>query len=41
MLRDDSRRIRRSHGRFFGRRVNGEYVPLLPASAVSRVLDDP
>jgi hypothetical protein len=28
-------------GRFFGRRVNCEQVPLLPAWAVRRVLDDP
>jgi hypothetical protein len=28
-------------GRFFGRRVNLEYVPLLPARAVRWVLDDP
>jgi hypothetical protein len=28
-------------GRFFGRRVNLEYVPLLPAGAVRWVLDDP
>jgi hypothetical protein len=33
-------RVRRG-GRFFGRRVNCEQVPLLPAPAVSRVLDDP
>jgi hypothetical protein len=31
----------RRRGRFFGRRVNLEYVPLLPAKAVRRVLDDP
>jgi hypothetical protein len=31
----------RRGGRFFGRRVNCEYVPLLPAGAVRRVLDDP
>jgi hypothetical protein len=31
----------RSQGRFFGRRVNCEQVPLLPAWAVARVLDDP
>jgi hypothetical protein len=28
-------------GRFFGRRVNCEYVPLLPARAVAQVFDDP
>src|ERR1700674_5737021 len=28
-------------GRFFGRRVNCEQVPLLPAWAVAQVLDDP
>src|ERR1700731_3963276 len=32
---------RRCGGRFFGRRVNCEYVPLLPAWAVAQVLDDP
>lgn len=31
----------RSDGRFFGRRANCEYVPLLPGWIVSRVLDDP
>jgi hypothetical protein len=31
----------RCDGRFFGRRVNCEYVPALPASIVRRVLDDP
>jgi hypothetical protein len=31
----------RSGGRFFGRRVNCEYVPLLPAHVVGRMLDDP
>lgn len=31
----------RCGGRFFGRRVNCEQVPLLPAWAVSIVLDDP
>jgi hypothetical protein len=31
----------RRSGRFFGRRVDCENVPLLPASAVSRVLCDP
>lgn len=31
----------RRGGRFFGRRVNCEQVPLLPAWAVSRFLDDP
>jgi hypothetical protein len=31
----------RRGGRFFGRRVNCEYVPLLPAWSVRRVLDDP
>jgi hypothetical protein len=29
----------RCDGRFYGRRVNCEYVPLLPASAVRLVLD--
>ena len=32
---------RRLGGRFFGRRVNCEQVPLLPAWAVALVLDDP
>jgi len=32
---------RRRAGRFFGRRVNCEYVPTLPAGAVRWVLDDP
>lgn len=32
---------RRCGGRFFGRRVNCEYVPLLPAAAVRQILDDP
>jgi hypothetical protein len=32
---------RRYDGRFFGRRVNCEQVPALPAWAVRRVLDDP
>ena len=31
----------RCGGRFFGRRVNCEQVPLLPAGAVARMLDDP
>ena len=31
----------RSEGRFFGRRVNCEQVPLLPAWAVAQVFDDP
>jgi len=31
----------RCGGRFYGRRVNCEQVPILPAWAVSRVLDDP
>lgn len=30
-----------SDGRFFGRRVNCEQVPLLPAWAVAQVFDDP
>lgn len=34
-------RQNRCGGRFFGRRVNCEQVPLLPAEAVSRMLDDP
>jgi len=33
--------IRRSCGRFSGRRVNCEYVPQIPAGAVRWVLDDP
>src|SRR5690242_15915754 len=40
MVRDNSRRTRRN-GRFFGRRVNCEFVPLLPAWAVSQVIHDP
>lgn len=32
---------KRLGGRFFGRRVNCERVPLLPAWAVAQVLDDP
>jgi hypothetical protein len=31
----------RCRGRFYGRRVNCERVPMLPASAVREVLDDP
>lgn len=31
----------RYEGRFFGRRVNCEQVPLLPAQVVSRMLNDP
>jgi hypothetical protein len=31
----------RCGGRFFGRRVNCEHVPLLPSWAVARMLDDP
>ncbi len=31
----------RCGGRFYGRRVNCEQVPLLPAEAVARMLDDP
>ena len=31
----------RRSGRFFGRRVNCEHVPALPASVVRRILDDP
>jgi hypothetical protein len=31
----------RYEGRFFGRRVNCEYVPMFPASVARRVLDDP
>src|SRR6266567_170707 len=31
----------RRDGRFFGRRVNCEQVPLFPAGAVARILDDP
>src|SRR5215470_12334291 len=30
----------RRGGRFFGRRVNCEYVPLLPSWAVAQMLDD-
>lgn len=37
----DTRTKQRRDGRFFGRRVNCEQVPLLPAWAVARVLDDP
>jgi hypothetical protein len=33
--------IRRYEGRFFGRRVNCEYVPALPARLVRQGLDDP
>src|SRR5438477_11100926 len=33
--------IRRSGGRFFGRRVNCEYVPMLPAGVARLVLSDP
>jgi hypothetical protein len=33
--------IRRNGGRFYGFRVNCEQVPLLPASVVREVLDDP
>jgi hypothetical protein len=32
---------KRRGGRFFGRRVNCEQVPLLPAWAVGWMLDDP
>jgi|SRR6516165_9669686 hypothetical protein len=32
---------RRYHGRFFGRRVNCERVPQLPATLIRWVLDDP
>src|ERR1039457_4443834 len=35
------RQIRRIAGRFFGRRVNCEYVPMLPAWLVRAVLGDP
>jgi len=31
----------RSEGRFFGRRVNCEQVPVLPAWVVAQVFDDP
>jgi hypothetical protein len=42
MLEADTNTQRlRNGGRFFGRRVNCEYVPLLPAWAVAQVLDDP
>ena len=37
----ETRTKQRRGGRFFGRRVNCELVPLLPAWAISRVLEDP
>jgi hypothetical protein len=33
--------VERYEGRFFGRRINCEQVPLLPAWVVAQVLDDP
>ena len=33
--------VQRYEGRFFGRRVNCEQVPILPAWAVAQVFDDP
>jgi hypothetical protein len=41
MVRRGARALQGADGRFFGRRVNCEQVPLLPAWAVARVLDDP
>jgi len=41
MVEQRKTQIRRSGGRFFGRRVNCEQVPLLPAGAVARMLGDP
>jgi hypothetical protein len=41
MVRRDRRVQQGADGRFFGRRVNCEQVPLLPAWAVAEVLDDP
>jgi hypothetical protein len=40
-LREAELSRRRCAGRFFGRRVNCEQVPMLPAWAMRRVLDDP
>lgn len=41
MVRRGTRVKQRAGGRFFGRRVNCERVPLLPAWVVGEVLDDP
>jgi hypothetical protein len=41
MVRRGRRAQQGADGRFFGRRVNCELVPLLPAWAVADVLDDP
>ena len=41
MVRRGTRTTRGADGRFFGRRVNCEQVPLLPAWVVADVLDDP
>jgi hypothetical protein len=41
MVRRGTRATRAHDGRFFGRRVNCDNVPLLPGWAVARVLDDP
>lgn len=41
MVEQGKRQIRRSGGRFYGFRVNCEQVPMLPASVVREVLDDP
>ncbi len=41
MVRRGTRAQQGADGRFFGRRINCEHVPLLPAWAVARVLDDP
>ena len=41
MSRGSSYPESRCEGRFFGRRVNCEQVPFLPAWAVAWVLDDP
>src|SRR5215472_2854183 len=41
MVEQAKRQIPRSGGRFNGYRVNCEQVPLLPASSVREVLDDP
>jgi hypothetical protein len=37
----DTHKKQRRSGRFFGRRVNCELVPLLPAWAIGQILDDP
>jgi hypothetical protein len=41
MVRRGTRAKQGADGRFFGRRVNCEQVPLLPAWVVAQVLDDP